>query len=116
MQIGEADSKSMQSKNKSFTKTERNLMKHESKELRKQAFSDLDTAGGYFSKIGMARHAAQCYCTAQKHEKAALMFELQVDYGQSAECYLKVGNLHKASEYYAKAGLFANAFECYERL
>lgn len=44
------------------------------------------------------------------------MFESLVDYGQSAECYLKTKNYRKAAEYYAKAGLFANAFECYERL
>ena len=44
------------------------------------------------------------------------MFESLVDYGQSAECYMKTKNYRKAAEYYAKAGLFANAFECYERL
>ena len=44
------------------------------------------------------------------------MFESLVDYGQSAECYLKSGEVRKAAENYAKAQLFANAFECYERL
>jgi hypothetical protein len=29
---------------------------------------------------------------------------------------MKSGNLKKAAEWYAKAKLFANAFECYERL
>lgn len=39
-----------------------------------------------------------------------------MEYGQSAECFFKVGDIRKAAEYYAKAHLFANAFECYERL
>jgi len=51
----------------------------------------------------MYRHAAQCYCTAQRLEKAAEMFESLVDYGQSAECYLKCGEVRKAAENYAKA-------------
>ena len=29
---------------------------------------------------------------------------------------MKTKDYRKAAEYYAKAGLFANAFECYERL
>lgn len=44
------------------------------------------------------------------------MFESLVDYGQAAECYLKSGDVRRAAENYAKAQLFANAFECFERL
>eukprot|EP00347_Sterkiella_histriomuscorum_P003774 403362997 len=114
--LGESDSKVVQSKNKVYKKSERNQMKKEAKELKQDAFDQLEIAGSFFEKIGMNRHAAQCFCSAQKIERAAKMFESLVDYGQSAECYLKTKNYRKAAEYYAKAGLFANAFECYERL
>ena len=39
-------------------------MKKEAKELRVEAFQELEQAGLHFEKIGMHRHAAQCYCTA----------------------------------------------------
>ena len=49
--------------------------------MKEKANKELELAGHYFEKIGMHRHAAQCYCSASKLEKAAHMFESLVDYG-----------------------------------
>ncbi|CDW90518.1 lupus brain antigen [Stylonychia lemnae] len=114
--LGEVESKQVQSRNKIYKKSERNQMKREIKDMKNDANKELELAGSYFEQIGMHRHAAQCFCSAQKLDRAAAMFESLVNYGQSAECYLKTGNYRKAADFYAKAGLFANAFECYERL
>ena len=62
--LGEAESKSLQSKSKLYKKSEKHQMKKEAKELRVEAFQELEQAGLHFEKIGMHRHAAQCYCTA----------------------------------------------------
>ncbi len=53
----------------------------EAKAVKLEAYKDLEIAGKHFEQIGMHRHAAQCYCSAHRLEKAAEMFEALVDYG-----------------------------------
>lgn len=64
----------------------------------------------------MNKHAAQCFFTAKNASAAAELFFKMGKYGQAAESFYKLGNVKKAAGLYAQAGLFANAFECYERL
>ena len=49
-------------------------------------------------------------------EAGAEIFAKQERWGHAAECYFKLGQLRKAASTYARARLFSNAFECYERL
>lgn len=41
-----------------YKKSERNQLKKEAKELKQEAFQELEIAGSFFERIDMKRHAA----------------------------------------------------------
>ena len=78
--------------------------------------ASLSEAGRLFAEINMNKHAAQCFFSARNAVSAAELFLKMGKFGQAAESFYKLGNLRKAAGLYAQAELFANAFDCYERL
>ena len=97
-------------------KNERMEYKREAKVLRENSKEKMRAAGNLFNEIDMSKHAAQCFFSSGDQAGAAQVFFKLGKYGQAAECFHSLGQIRKAANLYARAELFANAFECYEEL
>ena len=103
-------------KNNYLKAQERNEYRIQAKTLIDESKELMKKAGHFFKAIDMEKHAAQCFYSGDDNENAVELFVKLGQVGQAAESYLQLGKLREAANLFARASLFANAFECYERL
>ena len=90
---GRSDAKLAMAKDKDnfLKKRERQEYSNEAKELQKQSDEKMRQAGHLFCDIDLNQHAAQCFYSCGDQEGAAELFLRLEKYGQSAECFHKMG-------------------------